>query len=162
LRRLMSYTALLVGLAACETSTNPIDAIGGGGGALTQAQATGNWSFTVTRNTTFPCTGSTLASGNVITAHLDVLTDGSLTSASSWQAPGSATVRPMSGLVRFTDGLAALILQAASGSNSAMELRGTITATGSFTGTLRDPGAGFSPPVFGVACEFNTTGTKTS
>jgi hypothetical protein len=46
-------------------------------------------------------------------------------------------------------------------SSSAMELRGTISSAGSMTGTLTDPGAGFTP-VFSVGgCEYVVTGTKT-
>jgi hypothetical protein len=65
--------------------------------------------------------------------------------------------------VRFTDGLADLIMtSSASNATSGMELRGTIASNGSFTGTLTDPAPGLTP-IFSVSgCEYSTTGTKTS
>jgi hypothetical protein len=43
-----------------------------------------------------------------------------------------------------------------------MELQGTMSAAGSFTGTLTDPAAGFSQ-VFGTGgCEYTASGIKTS
>jgi len=147
---------------SCENSTDSLIGIGGaGGGAITQAQATGSWSFTVRKTATLPCTGGSLPDGQVITAQLNVLADGTVnTTTSSWQNPPTGIVRPLSGLVRFSDGFADLILSASSGSASAMELRGTMTATSTFTGTMTDPAPG-SSPVFSVGgCEYTTTGTK--
>ena len=136
---------LLVLTAACETSTDPLlFGIGGtGGGAVTQTQATGDWSFTVRKTSTLACTGGLLADGSLLTAHFDVLADGTInTSTSSWQNPPTAVVFPLSGAVALSDGSADLIFSAGSGSGSGMELRGTITPTGTFTGTLTDPAAG--------------------
>src|SRR5450759_2278411 len=76
---------LLVLTAACENSTNPLlfGQGGGGGGAITQAQAAGDWSFTVTKTTTLACTGGSLADGSRLTAHLDVLADGTVNGPTS-------------------------------------------------------------------------------
>lgn len=154
---------LLVLTAACETSTDPLlFGIGGtGGGAVTQTQATGDWSFTVRKTSTLACTGGLLADGSLLTAHFDVLADGTInTSTSSWQNPPTAVVFPLSGAVALSDGSADLIFSAGSGSGSGMELRGTITPTGTFTGTLTDPAAGLSPMFSAAGCEYTTSGTK--
>jgi hypothetical protein len=150
---------LLVSLAACETTTDSIIGTGGGGG-LTAAQATGNWSFTVQRTSALACTSGSLANGQVLTAHLDVLSDGTLaTSTSFWQNPPTTVVRPLGGTVILSSGLADLFMFAASGSTAAMELQGTMTAAGAFSGGLTDPAAG-SFQVFG-ACSYTVAGTKT-
>ncbi len=154
---------LLVMTAACETSTDPgLFGIGGsGGGVVTQAEASGNWSFTVTKTSTLPCSGA-LADGSVITAHLDVQADGTLnTSTSFWQNPPTAVVFPLSGAVNLSSGSTDLVLSSGAGSASGMELRGTITPTRSFSGTITDPAAGLSP-MFSTAtgCEYNSPGTK--
>jgi hypothetical protein len=154
---------LLVLTAACETSTDPtLIGIGGGvGGPVTQAEATGNWSFTVNKTSTFPCTGGALQDGTVLTAHLDVDSNGRLnTSASFWQSPPTAVVFPLSGSVSLSLGTTDLVLSSANGSQSAMELIGNMTATGSFSGTLHDPGAGFSPVFSAGFCDYAANGTK--
>ena len=157
---------LALSLSACESSSEPLGGFGGGGGgggAISQGQASGNWSFTVNRTTTLPCTGGALANGQVLTAHIDVLADGGVSPATSnWQNPPTATVRPLSGLVRFTDGFSTLIFAASVGNpTSGMELRGTMTAAGSFTGTLTDPAPGFTPVFSTGGCAYATTGNKT-
>ncbi|HEV7837036.1 MAG TPA: hypothetical protein VGO75_03145, partial [Gemmatimonadaceae bacterium] len=143
----------------------PLGGFGGtpGGGAITQSEAAGNWSFTVRRTTTLACSGGSLSDGQVLTAFLDVLSTGSLSaSTSSWQNPPNTTVRPLSGSVRLTDGLADLILSSAVGNTgSGMELRGTATSGGTFTGTLTDPAPGLTPMFSVSGCEYSTTGTKT-
>jgi hypothetical protein len=146
---------------ACETSVDSLIGTGGnGGGAVTQAQATGNWSFTVRKTTTLPCTGGSLADGQILTAHLDVLTDGTVNGAtSSWQNPPSGFF-PLSGLVRFSDGSTDLTFSAGTGTGSAMELLGTISASNTFTGTLTDPAPGFSPMFSAGGCQYSTAGTK--
>ncbi|HUQ99974.1 MAG TPA: hypothetical protein VM166_11005 [Gemmatimonadaceae bacterium] len=158
--------SLLFVLSACESTSDPLGGFGGtgGGGAITQADASGNWSFTVRRTTTLACSGGSLADGQILTAHLDVVTAGSLNaSASTWQNPPNAAARPLSGSVRFSDGLADLIMTSSAGNTaSGMELRGTIVSDGTFTGTLTDPAPGLTP-IFSVSgCEYSTTGTKTS
>jgi hypothetical protein len=153
------FCLTLLTAVACETTTTTITGIGGaGGGALTLGQATGNWSFTVRQTTTLPCSTGSLADGTVVTAHLNVLADGTLTS-STWQNPTSTSVNPVTGTVTLTTGSTDLILSGSSGTNSGMELRGTMTATSTFTGTLTDPAPGLSP-MFSVACEYSTSGTK--
>ena len=166
--RPISFSLLLIAsLSGCETSTDPFTGIGGGGGgggAVTQAQTTGNWSFTLRRTSTLPCTGGALATGQVITAHIDVLSDGGVSPAtSSWQSPANASVRPLSGSIRFSDGRTVLIFGSTGASTtSGMELVGFVTASGAFTGTMTDPAPGLTP-VFGTGgCEYATTGTKTS
>ena len=162
MRSIVTCLTLLLLSVACENSTDSIIGIGGtGGGTITQAQAAGSWSFTVRKTATLPCSGGSLPDGQIITAQLNVLTDGTVSaSTSSWQNPPTALVRPLSGLVRFSDGFSDLILTASSGSASSMELRGTITATSTFTGTLTDPAPGASP-IFSVGgCEYTATGTK--
>ena len=150
---------LLVSLAACETSADSLIGIPGGGG-ITAGQATGNWSFTVQPNSALSCTSGTLAAGQVLTAHLDVLSDGTLTTAASfWQSPSSATERPLTGAVNLTTGFTDLFFVASPGSSAAMELRGTMTSGGTFTGTLTDPAPG-SFSVFG-ACSYTTGGVRT-
>ena len=154
---------LLVLATACENSKDPFlfGIGGGGGGAITQTEASGNWSFTVRKTTTLPCTGGSLADGSILSAHLDVLTDGTLnTSTSSWQNPPTAVFFPLTGTVSLSTGAADLIFSAGSGSGSGMELRGTLTVTGTFTGTLTDPGAGLSPMFSAGGCEYSTSGTK--
>lgn len=150
---------LLVSLAACETSTDTLIGTDGGGG-LTAAQATGNWSFTVQRTSALACTSGSLANGQVLTAHLDVLSDGTLaTSTSTWQNPPTTVVRPLTGTVALASGSTDLFMFASAGSNAAMELQGTMSAAGSFVGTLSDPAAG-SFQVFG-ACSYTVAGNKT-
>ena len=162
MRSIAICLGLLLLSAACENSTDSLIGIGGpGGGTITQAQAAGSWSFSVRKTATLPCTGGSLPDNQIITAQLSVLADGTVSpTTSTWQNPPTGVVRPLSGVVRFSDGFADLILSASSGSTSAMELRGTITATSTFTGTLTDPAPG-SSPVFSVGgCEYTATGTK--
>ena len=164
MRPIVRCLTLIALIGACENSADPLTGFGGGGGgAITQADAAGDWSFTVRKTTTFPCTGGSLTDGQILTAHIDALSDGTVTTAtSSWQNPPTATVRPLSGLVRFSDGFTDLIFAAFSGSGSGMELRGTITATGTFTGTLTDPAPGLTPMFSAGGCEYSTSGTKTA
>jgi hypothetical protein len=150
---------LLVSVAACETSIGTIIGIGGSGG-VSQTQAAGNWSFTVHPTSTLGCTSGSLADGQVLTTHLDVLSDGTLaTATSTWQNPPTTVIRPLSGAINLTTGFSDLFMSASSGSGAAMELRGTMTSVGSFTGTLTDPAPG-SFQVFG-ACSYTASGTKT-
>jgi hypothetical protein len=158
-KRFVLCLSTMVLFAACENSTDPLGGFIGGGGALTQAQATGNWSFTVQRTTTFPACTNPLASGSVITARLDVLADGTLAGTSSWLNPISLAVLALSGSVDLTNGASTLHF-AASGP-AQMEILGTMTASGGLAGTLRDPEPGFSQ-VFGTGgCEYTATGIKT-
>jgi len=161
-RSIVACLTLLTVAAACETSTDPfIGLTGGGGGAVTQAQASGDWSFTVRKTTTLPCTGGSLPDGQLLTAHLDVLTDGTLNgTTSSWQNPPTSVVRPISGTVRLSDGFTDLFMSSSIGSGAGMELRGTMTSTGTFTGTLTDPAPGFSPMFSAGGCEYSASATK--
>jgi hypothetical protein len=152
---------LLILASACENSSNPFlfGTTGGGGGAVTQVEASGNWSFHLTHTTTLPCTTVSLSDGTVLTAHLDVLADGTLNSStSSWQNPSTNVVFPLTGTVRLSDGVSDLIFS--SGTGSGMELRGTITTTGTFTGSLTDPAPGLTPMFSSNGCEYTTSGTK--
>jgi VCBS repeat-containing protein len=152
---------LFVSVAGCENSTDPFIGFGGGGGALTAAQATGNWSFTVQRTTNLPCTQA-LASGQLITGHLDVQSDGTVASTSSWQNPLSGSVNQLTGTVSLTNGAIDLTFRATVG--SALELfPGTMSSSGTISGaTLTDPAAG-SSQVFGSnGCQYTVTATKTS
>jgi hypothetical protein len=159
-RRVFLCLTLAV-VTACEGTTDPFGGfIEGGGGAVTAAQASGNWSFTVQRTTTFPCT-SALASGQTIATHIDVLSDGSLNTTSIWSNPLSSAVEPLDGAVTLTNGLVDFTLSL--NSSTAMELTGTMSSAGAFTaGTLRDPAPG-SFQVFGTdGCQYTVSGVKTS
>lgn len=147
---------LLVTVAACETTTDPF--IGSGGSAaITQAQATGNWTFVVHPTNALACSSGSLADSQVLTAHLDVLSDGTVTSTTSfWQVPSPFVTGAVSGAVDLPNGRPNLSLTGSGGRG--MELTGTMTAAGTFIGTLRDPDPGLLP-VF-AACTYNTTGTK--
>jgi hypothetical protein len=85
-----------------------------------------------------------------------------LNTTSSWQNPISGVVQSLTGAVALTSGLSDLFFAAPGVSfNAQMELRGTMTALGVFTGTLTDPEPGFSQ-VFGTGgCEYNVAGVKT-
>ena len=161
MKRLVLCLTTMVLFAACENSTDPLGGFLGGGGALTQAQATGNWSLTVQQTTTFPACANPLANGSVITAHLDVGSDGVLAGTSSWLNPISTVVLPLTGSVNLTNG--ATDLHFAGGvAGAQMELLGTMTASGTLTGTLRDPEPGFTQ-VFGTGgCEYTVSGIRTS
>jgi hypothetical protein len=148
--------SLVVLTAGCENTKDPFLFGIGGSGGLTQIQATGNWSFIVTQSALACATGS-LANGQGVTTHLDVLTDGTLSSASFWQSPVSVAALSLSGSITLGTGITDLFLASSAGAE--MELRGTMTSTGTFTGTLTDPAAGFLP-VFS-ACVYTTTGTRT-
>jgi hypothetical protein len=146
---------------ACETSTDPLDGIIiGGGGAITPAQASGSWTFTLQRTSNFPCTGA-LASGQGIPAFIDVATDGTLTSGSSWQNPISGAVEPLSGTVGLSNGALRLTFGASAG--SAMELTsGTMTSSGTVTtATITDPSAGFTQVFGSDACQYTASAIKT-
>ena len=162
LRPIAFFFTVLVCSAGCENSTDLIGFGGtGGGGAVTQAQASGNWSFTVRKTATLPCSGGSLADGQVLTAHMDILTDGTVSTATStWQNPPSTVVRPLTGSVRLTDGFSDLIFSAGAGSGAGMELRGTLSPAGAFSGTLTDPAPGLSPMFSVGGCEYTTSGTK--
>jgi hypothetical protein len=159
-RRTFLCLSLLV-IAACEGTTDPFGGIiTGGGGAITAAQASGNWSFAIQRTTTFPCT-SALSSGQVITTHVDVLSDGTLNTTSSWLNPVSSAVDPMSGFIALGTGISDFTLSL--NGSTAMELSGTMSSTGAFTvGILRDPSPGFFQVFGSDGCQYTVTGVKTS
>lgn len=151
---------LLVLIAACENSNDPFlfGQGGGGGGAVSQAQITGNWSFTINKTATLPCTGGSLSDGTRVSAHIDVLADGTLTSASTWTNPSSGAVSPLTGRVTTASGVTDLTLSG--GASSGMELTGTMSPSGTFNGTLHDPQAGLTPMFSAGGCEYATAGTK--
>jgi hypothetical protein len=159
--RLVASCLLVIAVsAACENSTDPLLGFpGGGGGAVTPAQASGNWSMTLTRTTTLGCTGAVLANGSVLTLSLAIQGDGSAASSSTWRSPPSGAVLPLSGSVNLTDGATDLILT--SGGSTGMELRGTMSSTGTFTGTITDPAPGFTPVYGTTGCEYSAPGSKT-
>jgi hypothetical protein len=165
-KRILFVAALTGVVTACELSTDPLPGVGGtgpGGGAVTQLQASGDWSLALRRTTTFACSGGSLPDNQVILLHLDFTAGGIATSTSAWQAPPSSTVRALSGTVSFSSGITTLTLFATGTTSSGMELLGTLTAAGSFSGTLTDPAPGLLTPVFGTTpCEYTATGTKTS
>jgi len=152
--------ALLCVTVCCETTADPLLGSGGGGGALTAAQATGNWTFTVQRTTNLPCTGA-LASGQTILARLDVLSDGTVTTTSNWQNPITGSVQTLSGTVNLSTG--AVDITFGAGVSSAMELfPGNMTSAGTITGaTITDPAAGFSQVFGSDGCQYTATATKT-
>ena len=156
MRPIAIVLSLVVLTAACEQSQDPFLFGIGGSGGLTQGQASGNWSFVVTQSA-LACASGSLANGQAVTTHLDVLTDGTLSTASFWHTPLSSASLSLSGSVTLGTGITDLFLTSSAGAE--MELRGTITSTGTFTGTLTDPAAGFLP-VFS-ACAYTVTGTKT-
>jgi hypothetical protein len=159
-KRAALLLCMMTSLTACETSTDPLDGIINGGGSITPAQASGNWTFTLQRTTNFPCSGA-LASGQSMAVFLDVLTDGSVGNTSSWQNPVSGAVEAVSGSVGLSNGAVHLTFD--SGGGRAMELTsGTMTAAGAITGgTITDPSAGFSQ-VFGTdVCQYSATAIKT-
>jgi hypothetical protein len=160
-RPLAFCLTLLVLTSACETSTDNLIGIGGGGSSITQADVAGNWSFSVTKTTTLACTGGALADGQVVTTAVALATNGTVDASTSiWQNQSSGLLGPLAGAVRFSDGFADFTLSLSSGSTKAMELRGTMTTNGNFSGTITDPAPGFSP-VFGTSgCEYVATGTK--
>jgi hypothetical protein len=160
-KRLVLCMATTVLLSACETSTDPLGGFLGGGGAITQAQANGNWSFTVHRTNTFPACTNPLADPTLITANLVVLSSGTLDPTSSWLNPISTVVQPLSGSVDLTNGASTLHFASPAVSGTAqMEITGTMTPSGGLTGTLRDPEPGFSQ-VFGTGgCEYSVSGIK--
>ena len=160
MRRVLLCLTLAV-VAACEGTTDPFGGIiTGGGGAITAAQASGNWSFTIQRTTTFPCT-SALTNGQTIATNMAVLSDGSVSTTSSWANPVSGVVEPLDGVVTLSNGLVDFTLSV--NGSSAMELTGTMSSAGTFTvGTLRDPAPG-SFQVFGTdGCQYTVSGVKTS
>lgn len=162
MRRIALCLTLIVSTSACETSTDPFIGFDGGGG-LTQTQAAGNWSFTLHPSTTPGCAAGSLADGQVLTVHLDVLSDGTVAPATSfWQNPPTTAVRPISAgsSVILTTGFTDLFLAGSAGSGTEMELRGTMNTAGSFSGTVSDPNPG-KFPVFAV-CGYSATGVKTS
>ncbi len=164
MKRILYTVALTALVTGCEASTDPLGGVGGlgpGGGAITQAEASGDWSFTL-RRTTASCSSGSLPDNQVILALLDVINNGTLTtSTSSWRTSPGTTVRGLDGTLRFTDGIGNLILRGST-ANTGMELRGTLTSAGAFTGTVSDPAAGLFP-VFGSGlCEYTATGVKTS
>lgn len=158
MRQTLFCLFLLVSAAACETSTDPFIGFEGTGG-LSQTQAAGDWTFTVHPGSL--CGTGSLPDNTQLTAHLDVQVSGALAPATSfWQNPPTNVLRPLSGSITLTSGNVLLLLGGSSGSIAEMELQGTMTAAGSFSGTLRDPTPG-SQPVFSV-CNYTTTGNKTS
>lgn len=163
MKKILYMAALTALVTGCEGSTDPIEGIGGdgpGGGAITQAQATGDWTFTLDR-TTATCSSGSLPDNQVLIAHLDVISNGTLVGTTSgWRASPSTTVRGLDGTLRFNDGFANLILRG-SAANTGMELRGTLTSAGAFNGTLSDPAAGLLPVFGSGACAYTATGVKT-
>ena len=144
MRNIALCLTLLVSISACETSTDPFIGFGGSGG-LSQTEAAGNWSFTLHPSITPACASGSLADGQVLTVHLDVLSDGTVAPAtSSWQNPPASAVRPINtgSSVTLSSGLTDLFLGGSAGSGTEMELRGTMNSAGSFSGTVSDPNPG--------------------
>ena len=168
MRRILYAMAMTALLGGCEASTDPLDGVGGGppgSGAITQAQATGDWTFTLDR-TSASCSAGSLPDNQVLVAHLDVISNGGNTGSllgttSGWSAFPSTTVRGLDGTLRFNDGFGNLILRGTA-NGTGMELRGTFTSTGSFSGTVSDPAAGLLPVFGSGACSYNAAGVKTS
>lgn len=159
IRLVISCLAVISVAAACENSTDPLLGFpGGGGGAVTQAQASGTWSLTLTQTTTLACTGGALANGSIIPVNLVLQSDGTAAATSTWRSASSGALLPLSGTVRFSDGFTDLILSG--GGSSGMELRGTISSGGSFNGTITDPAPGFTPVYGASGCEYSSPGTK--
>jgi hypothetical protein len=166
MKRLLLTVGLAAALTACEGTTDPFGGVGGGGGgtgAITQAQASGDWSITLQRTTTLACSGGSLPNNQVLLLHLDVVNNGTLTTATStWRASPAATVRALAGTVNFTSGATNLTLfTSATNTSSGMELTGTLRAAGTFTGTAVDPAAGLTPVFSSTGCEYTATGVKT-
>lgn len=161
IRAVASRILLIAVTAGCETSaTGLIGFPGEGGGVITQAQASGTWSFTLRKTTTFACTGGSFADGQVLVTLLNVQSDGSVTGAtSSWQNPATGGLLPASGRVTLSDGITDLFLTSSSGTNG-MELRGTLTSAGAFTGTLTDPAPSLGPMFSTGGCEYTAAGLK--
>lgn len=160
LRSILLSVALLAATAACESSTDPIIGVGGGGGGLTADQAAGDWTITVTKTTALPCSGA-LASGQSISAHFSVLADGTVTSLSSWVNPVSGAIQTLSGSINLSTG--AIDLTFGSSVGAAMELfPGSMTSGGTIVGaTITDPAPG-SSQVFGSdGCKYTATAVKT-
>ena len=158
--RLVASCLLVIAMsAACENSTDPLLGFpGGGGGAVTQAQASGSWSLSLTKTTTLACSGAVLADGSLIVVNLTVQSDGTAATTSTWRNPTSGALLPLTGTVSFTDGTTDLVLSG--GGSTAMEVRGTISSAGTFSGTVTDPAAGFTP-VYGTSgCEYSSPGSK--
>lgn len=162
MKRAVLCLTTMVLFAGCENSAAPLGGFISGGGAITQAQATGNWSFTVTRTTTFPACANPLADGSAITARIDVLTSGTLATTSTWSNPLTRAGQPLTGSVDLTNGASILHFAApAVRSTAQMEILGPMTGSGRLSGTLRDPEPGFSQ-VFGTGgCEYSVSGIKT-
>jgi len=160
LRPLILSIAILAAAAGCETSTDPIIGEGGGGGALTTADVNGNWTLTLQRTSAFACTGG-LASGSTISARIEVLANGQLTTPSNWQNPSTGGIQTLSGTVNMATGALDLVFGAAV--STAMELfPGTLNASGTITGgTMTDPAAGFSQVYGSGGCQYTVTGSKT-
>ncbi|MFL5510012.1 MAG: hypothetical protein ACJ79J_10535 [Gemmatimonadaceae bacterium] len=160
LRSVFSGLAILAVIAGCESSTDPFIGVGGGGGgSLTAADASGDWSITLTRNSSLPCSGA-LANGSVIPAHISVSNDGTLTNLSTWRNPVSGAVQTsLSGSVNLSTGALNLTFGTASG---AMELiPGTMSSAGTITGaTVTDPAPGFGQAFGTNGCQYTATGTK--
>ena len=159
MKRLVLCLTTIVLFGACENSANPLGGFLSGGGSLTATQATGNWRFTLTRTTTLACSTPALASGSVINSHLDVLSDGTVGTTSSWLNPISLAVEPLSGSVNLTNGAVRLTFAL---SARAMELfPGTMTSSGTVAGTITDPAAGLSPVFASDGCQYSVSGVKT-
>ena len=159
LRSVILSVAVLGATAACETSTDPILGVGGGGGVLTADQATGDWTLNLTKTGALPCTGA--LANQAITMHLSVLADGSVTNLSSWRNPVSGAVQTLGGTVNLTNGALDLVFGSSVG--AAMELfPGTMSSSGTIVGaTITDPAPG-SSQVFGSdGCKYTATGSKT-
>jgi hypothetical protein len=166
-KRILYLAATTALLAGCEASTDPLDGVGGGppgGGAITQAQASGEWTLTLDRTST-SCSVGSLPDNQVLIADLDVISNGSTTGSllgttSGWRTSQSAAVRDLDGTLSFSSGFATLVLRGST-AGTGMELRGTFTSAGAFTGTLSDPSAGLLPVFGSGACAYNASGVKT-
>src|SRR5688572_28493808 len=99
----------MVLFTGCEASTDPLDGVGGGpppGGAITQAQASGDWVFTLDRTNTTACSPGSLPDNQLIVAHLDVISNGTNTGSllgttSGWRPSPSTTLRGLDGGLLF-------------------------------------------------------------
>lgn len=152
-RAALLATALIiagVSIASCSGTSGPKDAV-------SLSEVNGLWVLPFTKTSNCASFGS-VAGGTVYLA-LAIPPGGTNSTSSQWGFSSNTINRVATGSVILATGQITQILIHSNGA-AASRLTGTISASGSFTGSLIDPAPGWQPQITISGCEYSVTGSK--
>ncbi len=160
LRRAVCVSLIALTAMACGVSEDLLRAKPGPPVVVTPAQASGVWTFTLT-SVSGVCAGGGLPAGSTFQATLNFGPDGKIvTEGSFWKRTSTSPPGQLTGSLQVTTGLTDLTFLGSTAAAGA-QLTGMLTASGSFTGQLKDPASGLSSLFTGAPCQYNATGVRT-